>query len=66
MKTKRIISLFAAVDGVGLAPFHEADPFVSQDVRDALDQVRQGIIDGTIDIDDICRNQYVYLPLILK
>ncbi len=53
------------LDGVGLAPFHETDPFVSQDVRDEIDQVRQGIIDGTIDIHDDCRF-YIYLPLILR
>lgn len=54
-----------AVDGVGLAPFHEADPFVPQGVRDEIDQVRQGIINGTIDIHDDCRF-YVYLPLTIK
>jgi basic membrane protein A len=54
-----------AVDGVGLAPYHEADPFVSQDVRDEIDQIRQGIINGTIDIHDGCRF-YVYLPLVIK
>lgn len=54
-----------AEDGVGLAPFHEADPFVSQSVRDILDSTRQGIISGTIDIDLDCRVE-VYLPLLVK
>jgi len=54
-----------AEDGVGLAPFHEADPFVSQSVRDALDNTTQGIISGTIDVDDPCRIE-IYLPLLVK
>ncbi|MFC1997761.1 BMP family ABC transporter substrate-binding protein [Chloroflexota bacterium] len=52
-------------DGVGLAPFHEADPFVSQSVRDALENTKQGIISGTINIDETCRS-YIYLPLIFN
>ena len=54
-----------AEDGVGLAPFHEADPFVSQSVRDALDTTTQGIINGDIDVDFTCRVD-VYLPLVVK
>lgn len=53
------------VDGVGLAPFHEADPWLDQSVRDALDSVAQGIIAGTIDPGDSCRT-YIYLPMIVK
>jgi basic membrane protein A len=52
-------------DGVGLAPFHEAAPSVSQDVRDRLEDVRQGIINGAIDVADPCRS-YVYLPLAVR
>ncbi len=52
-----------SVDGVGLAPFHDADPFVPQSVRDELDSVEQGIIDGTIDVNNSCR---VYLPLVIR
>ncbi len=36
-------------DGVGLAPFHEADAAVPQSVRDALASVQQDIINGLID-----------------
>jgi len=54
-----------AVGGVGLAPFHEADPFVSQGVRDDIDQIRQGIIQGTISTGDSCRYQ-VYLSFLHK
>mgnify|MGYP005848033629 FL=1 len=39
-----------AVDGVGLAPFHDADPFIPQAVRDALDEVEAGILSGSIDV----------------
>lgn len=38
-----------ANDGVGLAPFHEFEDDVPDDLRAELDEVRQGIIDGTID-----------------
>ncbi len=38
-------------DGVGLAPFHEFEDDVPQDVKDALDEIRQGIIDGSISVD---------------
>jgi basic membrane lipoprotein Med (substrate-binding protein (PBP1-ABC) superfamily) len=55
-----------ALGGVGLAPFHEADASVTQSVRDQLDSIEQGIISGTIDINDDCRGlYYLYLPLIL-
>ena len=52
-------------DGVGLAPFHDADPYVSQSVRDTLQDVEQGIIDGTIDVQHPCRS-FVYLPLTIR
>ena len=54
-----------AADGVGLAPFHEADPFVSQNVRSGLDRVRQGIISGVIDVNGPCPTR-IYLPLVLR
>jgi basic membrane lipoprotein Med (substrate-binding protein (PBP1-ABC) superfamily) len=49
-------------DGVGLAPFHEADPYVPQSVRDALSSVKQGIIDGSIDVSKGC--YFAHLPLV--
>lgn len=52
-----------AAGGVGLAPFHEADPFVSQNVRDALAVVEQGIIGGSIDPNESCRT-YHFLPIV--
>jgi basic membrane protein A len=35
--------------GVGLAPFHEFEDDMSADLLAELEQVEQGIIDGTID-----------------
>ncbi len=35
--------------GVGLAPFHETDPFVSQDIRLQLNFVRLNLISGALD-----------------
>jgi len=40
-----------AMDGVGLAPFHETDGSISQAIKDRLAIVRQGIIDGMVNID---------------
>ncbi len=37
--------------GVDLAPFHDMDALVPQDLKDELAQIRQGIIDGTIPVD---------------
>ena len=54
-----------ANEGVGLAPYHETDPFVSQNVRDYIDFVEQGIISGIIDPHGSCSN-YIYLPLLNK
>jgi basic membrane protein A len=52
-------------DGVGLAPFHRADPAVPQSVRNAIEAARQGIINGTIDVNEDCRVD-LYLPLIKR
>ncbi len=54
-----------AEDGVGLAPFHEADPAVPDSVRGKLAQVEQGLIDGVINTNGPCPS-YVYLPAVLK
>ena len=43
-----------AMDGVGLAPFHETDGSISQEFKDNIEAVKQGIIDGTVNIDDPC------------
>jgi basic membrane protein A len=38
-----------ANDGTGLAPFHEFEGKVSADVVSKLDELKAGIIDGSID-----------------
>jgi basic membrane protein A and related proteins len=38
-------------EGVGLAPFHDLEDTVPQEVRDAIEELRQGIIDGEISVD---------------
>lgn len=50
-----------AMDGVGIAPFHETDPLIPQAVKDQLEVVQQGIISGTVDPWYTCRvfNRYV-------
>ena len=55
-----------SVDGVGLAPFHEAEPFVPEWVLDQLDVVEQGLLEGTIDPWHSCTWSRVYLPLVLR
>lgn len=39
-------------DGVGLAPYGEFDDQVPQEVKDQVDEARQGIIDGEIEVPD--------------
>jgi basic membrane protein A len=64
--TSGTVSYDLAVDGVGLAPFHEADPYVSQRVRGALQRVTKGIIWGIIDpLTDTCP-KYEFVPLAIK
>jgi basic membrane protein A len=37
--------------GVGLAPFHEFETQIPQELKDKIDELRQGIIDGTVSVD---------------
>ena len=37
-------------DGTGLAPFHDFEDQVPQELKDQLETIRQGIIDGTIEV----------------
>jgi basic membrane protein A len=52
-------------NGVGLAPFHEADAAIPADAKDAIEEARLGLIDGSIDPYGPCPvTEYkVYLPL---
>ena len=36
--------------GVSLAPFHDFEDQVPQELKDQLEQIRQGIIDGSIEV----------------
>ena len=38
-------------DGVGIAPFHEFEDQVPQELKDRVDELQQQIIDGEIDDD---------------
>jgi basic membrane protein A len=37
-------------DGTGLAPFHDFEDQVPQELKDQLEQIKQGIIDGSIEV----------------
>ncbi|WP_018526509.1 BMP family lipoprotein [Alkalispirochaeta alkalica] len=44
------VSYGLAEDATGLAPFHGFDSMIPQEVKDALEAARQGILDGSIEI----------------
>ncbi|MFN2589876.1 MAG: BMP family protein, partial [Actinomycetota bacterium] len=37
--------------GVDLAPYHEFEDEVPQELRDKIDELKQGIIDGSVSVD---------------
>ncbi|HXF56706.1 MAG TPA: BMP family ABC transporter substrate-binding protein [Actinomycetota bacterium] len=37
-------------NGVGIAPFHEFEDVVPQELKDKLEELKQGIIDGTVSV----------------
>ncbi len=39
-----------AEDGVGLAPFHEFEDKISQDIKDAVEAARAEVLDGTVTV----------------
>jgi basic membrane protein A and related proteins len=39
-----------AEDGVGLAPFHDFEDAVSQDIKDAVEEARQAVLDGSVTV----------------
>ncbi|HUV95025.1 MAG TPA: BMP family ABC transporter substrate-binding protein [Anaerolineae bacterium] len=51
-----------AAAGVGLAPFHEADPSVPITVRRVLDSVERGIVKGNIDVNGPCATLVGLIP----
>jgi basic membrane protein A len=52
-----------AVDGVALAPFHEAEAEIPLSVQNMLFSIEQRIIKGTIDVNGYCGSM-IYLPMI--
>jgi basic membrane protein A len=63
--TSGAITYDLAQGGVGLAPFHEADPAVPDSVRGALARVERGLIDGVIDPNGPCPS-YLFLPVVVR
>jgi basic membrane protein A and related proteins len=53
-----------SVEGVDLAPYHDADPFIPADAKTAVDTARLGLLDGTIDPLRSCAPFELYLPMI--
>lgn len=39
-----------AEDGVGLAPYHDFEDAVSQEIKDAVEEARQAVLDGTVTV----------------
>jgi basic membrane protein A and related proteins len=39
-----------AEDGVGLAPYHDFEDAVSQEIKDAVEEARQGVLDGSVTV----------------
>jgi basic membrane protein A and related proteins len=53
-----------SVEGVDLAPYHDADPFIPADAKAAVETARQGLLNGTIDPLRSCAPFELYLPMI--
>jgi basic membrane protein A len=37
--------------GVGIAPYHEFDSTIPQDLKDKIEELKAGIIDGSVSVD---------------
>jgi basic membrane lipoprotein Med (substrate-binding protein (PBP1-ABC) superfamily) len=57
-----------ASGGVDLAPYHETDAMIPNDVKALVDTVKMGLIDGSIDPYGACpvQTHKIYLPLVDK
>jgi basic membrane protein A and related proteins len=55
-----------AVEGVDLAPYHEADAAIPPDAKAAVEAARDGLLDGSIDPLRSCRSFNIYLPQLNK
>jgi basic membrane protein A and related proteins len=40
-----------ANNGVGIAPYHDLESIVPQELQAKIDELKQGIIDGTVSVD---------------
>lgn len=54
-----------AANGVGLAPFHQAEPNIPSGVRVYLDELRKALAAGRIDVLGPCTPFQVYLPVVI-
>ena len=52
-------------EGVGLAPYHEAEASIPQDVQDHVTAVMQGILNGEIDVWEPWTYR-MFLPAVVK
>ncbi len=57
MFTSGTVRYGLVASGVGLAPFHETDEAIPQSAKDALYAAEAGILDGTLDIWNSCREE---------
>ncbi len=63
--TSGTVTYDLANDGVGLAPYHDADASIPQPVKDQILSIKQDILDGKIDVWQPCY-KLNFLPLIIK
>ncbi len=55
-----------ANDGVGLAPFHEADSAIPPAVKSRMEQLNEDIAEGRLDVDSPRCESYIHLPVLIK
>ena len=55
--TSGTVTYHLADSGVGLAPYHETDDDIPADAKNFVNGVQAGIIDGSININESCREQ---------
>lgn len=55
-----------AVEGVGLAPYHEADPYIPAEAKTAVEAARIDLLSGAIDPLRACPPFHIYLPGIAR
>jgi basic membrane protein A and related proteins len=53
-----------AAEGVGLAPYHDADASIPAGAKAAVEAARSGLLDGSIDPWRTCDSIKVYLPVV--